>query len=302
MNCKYEGYIDGLINGNLSEKKEKALREHAKGCSECAGRLKEIDNIENIIRDQLEQFPYRSSKAKIMEKARREKSKVVIKSKLYSWRKYACAAAAIFILFISVQVFRPFMDNLKSNIKSTKTDNPKIADQKQSFEIYLVKRSDADTNGYQDGEVRDINHYELAEKPIITDKDIVRYHWNNHEIEFTKEFIEKQYTLNPDIKAPVAYGNGNIYNLYSGCKLLNTNSRDSFVIVVNGKRIYSGTFPEPLSSSFMPAVWIEDGPDNRIRIRCKTEFGDLGKIHAFQDPRPNKDIYDLFKKLGKLDN
>jgi len=299
MNCKYEGYIDGLINGNLSEKKEKALREHAKECSECAGRLKEIDNIENIIRDQLEQFPYISSKAKIMEKARREKSKVVIKSKLYSWRKYACAAAAIFILIISVQVFRPFMDNLKSNIKSTKTDNPKTTDQKQSFEIYLVKREDIKPNGY--AEAKDESPV-LKEKPIITDKDIVRYHWNSHEIEFTKEFIEKQYTLNPDIKTPVTDGYGNIPNMEGGCMLLNMKYEDEFVVVVNGKKIYSGTFLPPPYSSVLPPLWIEDRANNKIRIGSISDLGEAQVYKAFKDPRPNKDIYDLFKKLGKLDN
>ena len=180
--------------------------------------------------------------------------------------------------------------------------NKKVMNTKQSFEIYLVKDKEsalkARTHGYWDwdtgkyingimddvnGNIVDINSLLLEDKPVLTDKDILKYDWTNHEIEVTKEYVSSNGISADDWSKRVVSG---------GSAILKSDYKGSFVIVVNGKRVYSGGFPLYMESSQSPSeIGIRDIANYKIRI---------WNSKAYSDVRNNKDIYNVFKSKGKL--
>jgi len=287
MSCKYGRYIDEFLNGDLNVEEEKELWEHAEKCSECGNVLNEIISIDKVIQRELDEYPYRSSKAKIMERVKEKKMRINILSSLYRVRRYAYSVALVLLLIVSMQIGKSLINDFKSNNRSVKT-----LDEKQSFEIYLVKRGSIADPRDLDNQ-KDISSLILEEKPIVTEKDILLYDWNTHEIQFTNEFIEK-HTISKEDKEII----DNLQmRLSGGCKLLNTTEDDRFVIVVNGKRIYSGSFPEHSYSSRLGVRVIADRPNNRIIILNFTD-----EYRKDGDLRTNKEIFNVLNKLKKLEN
>ena len=294
MACKYGKRIDDFLNGKLDEKHEKELREHGKECNECGYRLRAIDDIDKLIAKSLSQYPYRSSKDKIMARVENKKVNLAIASKLYSFSRYAYAAAIVMALVISVYFLKPWMYEFNAKKQA--------ANSYKSFEIFLVKgeensikakshgsfdiRTGKFTDGKNsdsDGNIVDINSLVLEDKPILTDEDILQYDWTNQIIEVTKEYAAAKGISDNDWSKRVVSG---------GSAILNSDSKGAFVVIVNGKRIYSGGFKLGVNSSLCPSeIGIEDISKNKIKI---------WNLKDNSDPRKYKEVYYFFKEKGKL--
>lgn len=110
-------------------------------------------------------------------------------------------------------------------------------------------------------------------KLVISDKDIVWYNKTSHEIKLTKEGVEKIEAL----QVPL---NGK-----------------PFVVRIDGKEIYNGTFVTPISSipcrGIVIVTLVQDGIIKMERGYPPSEFEGV-------DPRINSEIFDCLQKDGKL--
>lgn len=118
MICEYEKYIFDLIDGKLNEEKTKRLIEHSSNCIQCSNELKEIENIDILIKKGLNYFPYKSNKSEIMIKITQESKRTIIFSRLYSLRKYAYATAILIFVVVSIHFINPLLQNANSIIKN----------------------------------------------------------------------------------------------------------------------------------------------------------------------------------------
>lgn len=121
MICKYEKYIDILLDGKLSDTKTEELMMHSKYCDQCSSRLQEINDMDNLIKLELNNYEVTSSKNEIMERVKKSKNKVNVISGLYNIRKYACALAGIIILVIGIQHFKPYLYDVSHKIMKNRS-------------------------------------------------------------------------------------------------------------------------------------------------------------------------------------
>lgn len=138
------------------------------------------------------------------------------------------------------------------------------------FAIFLVK--DVKT---ADAMKTKIEELMLETEPLITDKDVLAYEWENHELKLTNDF--------------------DISNLPEKVPLDGL----PFVVIADDKRIYLGAFWTPISSlsSNVPVIEVPlILPQNKLKI----EAGYPGNINIKSDPRNNKIIYDALKRIGKI--
>lgn len=101
-----------------------------------------------------------------------------------------------------------------------------------SFEVYLGK-----------ADLSNLKKYVISEEPLFTDRDIKAYDWKTHRIIFKKEFLNQKATQKNSDETKTYLG---------GSKLLNTNSRDRFIVYVNKEPIYEGFYMQSVLSSFYP--------------------------------------------------
>jgi len=115
--------------------------------------------------------------------------------------------------------------------------NKQTADKlnENTWEIYLV------SGGVTDGENIDVNSLTLEETPVLTLDDIQRYYWEEQIFVIKKDLLTERLNAVPG-KLPVpTYGR-------------------SFVVVINGEKIYMGKFWTHLSSQlefFTPLIYVE---------------------------------------------
>jgi hypothetical protein len=159
----------------------------------------------------------------------------------------------ISIFIICFVVLSVFIYNIINIPKSN--DNTK-------FEIYLV----AD-NAISAIKNKNIDDIPIEQTPIITDKDIEKYIWNEHKIILAKK------TPYPDS--------------------LSGTSHKFFITVVDGKRVYLGVFVSLLSSIKPPS----DMPLINILSRDKSLSI---KFNGDNDPRMDARIKEAFQRLKKL--
>lgn len=129
--------------------------------------------------------------------------------------------------------------------------------------------------------------YVVDEKPLVTDKDIAGYYWEDHRIELTKEFQQKP-------KSTKYPGPSSEYS--GGSRILGAIDTDKAIIVVNGKKIYETVFPEnPMRSYSISGKYeIRDiFSDNSIYIKSFSK-------NQKEDKRYDKKVYDVLKELGIL--
>lgn len=148
---------------------------------------------------------------------------------------------------------------------------------KGTFEIYLYR----DTEGHNREEGR-----KLDETPVVTEKDIKKYHWKDHRIEFTKEYLDK-HKSDIDIKD---------VNYNGGSRILGAKDFDRAIVMVNGKKIYETRFPYAARRAFKNTSELvirdlELGNSIEIVVNNKGRNGDI---------RNNKDLYEVLKGLGVL--
>ena len=111
---------------------------------------------------------------------------------------------------------------------------------------------------------------------VISDRDIVFYNKSSHEIKLTEEGVQKVKAL----EIPV-------YGL-------------PFVLKVDGKEIYGGSFWTPISSVPSSGIVIEvfQIKDNIISL----EKGyPTSEFFRGPDPRNNSQVFDYLQKIGKLE-
>lgn len=117
------------------------------------------------------------------------------------------------------------------------------------FAIYFVKADSKNgalsygrnENGEYAKTSSSINELALEDNPVVTEKDIKKYYWDTHKIEFNDEYLKRH-----------EHGEANTGLLpIPGSKLLGAKEFDAVVIVVNGERIYSAGFPlSPIRLNF----------------------------------------------------
>lgn len=141
---------------------------------------------------------------------------------------------------------------------------------KHDFSIYLVK--DLSTKEAMSEKIDDIS---LETVPILTDKEVEKYDWKDHTF-----YIKDGFSLEEKLEGKVPLDG------------------KPFVFVVDGTRIYLGSFWTPISSLYFPdiptinSIWSEEADNNKYTIRYGYEQ---------QDPREDKRIYEALKGSGKID-
>lgn len=124
MNCKYKIYIDKLIEGKLNEEKEQEVLAHAVDCEECSLRLKEIEQVDLVMKDGLTQYPFESRKLNIMREIEGRKHNMTVLSIVFKARKYIYGTAAVLVLIFSVLLAKPLIDNHRYAYKEGYINNP----------------------------------------------------------------------------------------------------------------------------------------------------------------------------------
>lgn len=148
-----------------------------------------------------------------------------------------------------------------------------------SFGIYLTaERVDSCITAYYKGNLSRIG---LSESPLICATDIVSYDFAEHSMRLRPEALAK-------IPRPHFEGT-------------------PFVVVANGERIYLGTFTTISSSIAVPVpsivvdrrMLVTNQPSDTLVI--ERAYPSAG-IATGADPRPDKRIRDVLRKLRKLKN
>lgn len=144
------------------------------------------------------------------------------------------------------------------------------SDNKHDISIYLVK--DLSTKETMS---KNIDKLPLESVPVLTDKEIERYNWKEQTF-----YIKDGYSLEQKLEGKVPLDG------------------KPFVFIVDGTRIYLGSFWNMLSSycyfdiPTINSVWSGEFDNNKYHIQYGLKQ---------QDPRDDKRIYDALKDLGKLD-
>ncbi|QTL96658.1 hypothetical protein GM661_01050 [Iocasia frigidifontis] len=151
------------------------------------------------------------------------------------------------------------------NKVGTGTDN-----NKHSLSIYLVKDLSV-----EEAMSMNIDELPLETLPVLTDNEIEKYNWGEHTF-----YIKNGFNIEGKLEGKVPL-----------------NGRP-FVFLIDGKRIYLGSFWNMLSSlhwSNIPtinSVWSGEFTENKYHI---------AKANEQQDPREDKRIFETLKSLGKLE-
>lgn len=141
---------------------------------------------------------------------------------------------------------------------------------KHDLSIYLVK--DLST---KEAMSKNIDELPLETEPVLTDKEIKIYNWKEQAFSIKDDFSLEQRL---EGKVPL--------------------DGKPFVFVVDGTRIYLGSFWTMISSLYYPdiptinSIWSGKINNNTYTIRYGLKE---------QDPRDDKRIYEALKSLGKLD-
>ncbi len=185
-------------------------------------------------------------------------------------------------IFLSIIIFSILFTLVSCTVE------PEPENKVDTFEIYLATSDSLREFGYYDTE-----NLILKDEPLLTDKDIRHYYWEQHIIELNGSFLEDVFNT-----STVAYNefNSNLngirqYNT-GGSKFLSTSQNMGFVIVINGEKIYSGTFPAgPELTSMEEKLILGDITDDRMAILYTGDDFDI---------RNNDSIYNFFLNSGKL--
>jgi len=115
-----------------------------------------------------------------------------------------------------------------------------------------------------------------SDELVISDKEIVSYNKTSHEIRLTEEGVRKIEVLS--------------YEVPMHGKL--------FVVKLNNKMIYNGSFWSPISSVSASGIVIDTFvQDNTITIEAGYPSSEFFKGI---DPRNSSEIFEFFRRVGKL--
>ncbi|MBN1623691.1 MAG: hypothetical protein JXN10_02425 [Clostridia bacterium] len=159
---------------------------------------------------------------------------------------------------------------------------------KGSFEIYLATTESVRQFGYYDYE-----RLAIAETPSLTGEDIRKYYWDSHVIEVNGSFLEKLFSNgSTEYSDYIIDSNGFRSYQKGGSRFLESAQYMAFVVVVDGEKIYSGTFT---GSKAMPAegetIILGDIADDRFQIKFNSDGLDVRNQDA---------VYEYFDREGKI--
>jgi hypothetical protein len=167
------------------------------------------------------------------------------------------------------------------------TPEPEPEPWKDSFEIYITS-----TEGIRDFGYYDVENLSASGAPVITGDDIRNYYWDQHLIELNGSFLEKLAAA--DTSGYNEYDDTVGYRQYTtgGSKFLGTGQYMGFMVVVDGAKVYSGTFPVGTASpQEQQTLILVDFSDDKIALVFNGDGFDI---------RNNDLVYDYFNKKGKL--
>lgn len=118
MSCEYSKYINMLLDGTLDEKKKDELKDHSIQCRECSERINKINQIDNLVKDALVNYPFNSNKLEIMDKVKKEKNRTLFWKNIYYFRKPICALAAVVIIGLSFTYIKPILNTVIFRVQS----------------------------------------------------------------------------------------------------------------------------------------------------------------------------------------
>ena len=179
------------------------------------------------------------------------------------------------IILVCLLIVTSCVINNKRNLSDNEiAENNIIDNNKIEFAIYQVL--------YDTIEIENMNldSLPLEDDPIITDKDVISYDWNEHKMVIRhNEIIEK---------------------LRNNKKAL---SDKPFVVVVDGKNIYMGVSWSLASSAIAPSLpsidWSEFYYKENINENSTYTIQILNNDNS-GDYRNDKRVYDVLYKLDKL--
>lgn len=167
-------------------------------------------------------------------------------------------------------------------------EDPVTVAVEDTFAIYLASNDSIREYGYYDTE-----NLQISGEPIITGEDVRQYFWDQHVIELNGSFMEKLFYENAEgyesfeinIKGLRQYDSG-------GSRLLTASQNMCFIVVVNGRKIYSGTFPSgPLLPETDEQLVIGDiGEDKLALVFSGMDY----------DVRNNDSVYEYFLNNSKI--
>ena len=116
---------------------------------------------------------------------------------------------------------------------------------------------------------------------VISDKDIMFYNWTSHQIRLNVEGIDR----------------------IKGMDFFEKLYHKSFVVMLNGREMYNGSFWSDMDSmpyssiAILDIIAVQDGKTDTLRIEgCYPSVQFCKGV----DPRNNSEIFDYFKSIGKL--
>lgn len=137
------------------------------------------------------------------------------------------------------------------------------------FSIYLVRNLSA-----TEAMSKNLDELPLENLPILTDKEINIYNWEEHTF-----VLNEGFSLEEKLEGKVPL------------------SGKPFVVVVDSERIYLGSFWTPISSLYIAeipkinSIWFKDNEKDSYTI---------GYGNKQNDPRDDIRIYESLKSLGKI--
>lgn len=143
----------------------------------------------------------------------------------------------------------------------------------EGFAIYLTK------DNIPSAQMEAMNHVELADRTVISMKDVITYNAQTHEIKLTASAFERIYGLDVPVRGK------------------------SFMVCVDKKPIYWGAFWTPISSISFGGVTIWIPLDFQEPNVMTLELGyPSSTFYAGEDPRNNPEILNSLREAGKLIN
>lgn len=114
----------------------------------------------------------------------------------------------------------------------------------------------------------------LAAEPVLTDRDLLSYHWRKHQLELKPDFhLDRSVAQVPVDGLP-------------------------FVVIADDQRVYLGAFWTPISSQAanIPVIMVPFTAPNQIQI----VLGYPKQSNGQSDPRANQLIYEALISVAKL--
>jgi len=142
-----------------------------------------------------------------------------------------------------------------------------ICSAEEGLAFYLVKE-----NKNKEANVAGLDSLQIDKVPLFTEREIISYSISNQSMALTESAL---------------------------IKLKEVGVGSSFVVCVNGSRIYSGKIWSPLRSASCPEIVLMVSPSNNGQVSLLAGY----PTHSYftgTDQRSSKSILDALKASGKL--